>query len=154
MCVCECVCVYIPNLDEQELSVPANVFNSSRHRNHGAGTRHDFPSLYIYIYMFSRRRYEVACTYLFMFSGRLHTQHAHDTPSKPNLLPRHLADSETCTQHTKETSPHIIVWCSVWQCGAVYCSVMQRGAVCCSLLHSVTVCVAVCHRMLQCQQTL
>ena len=25
---------------------------------------------------------------------RLHTQHAHDTPSKPYLLPRHLADSD------------------------------------------------------------
>ena len=46
MCVCECACVYIANLDEQQLSVPANVFESSRHRNHGAGTRHDFPSLY------------------------------------------------------------------------------------------------------------
>ena len=123
MCVCVCVCVRVcvrecvsvnvcvctlPILTNQQLSVPANVFESNRHRNHGAGTRHDFPSLYIYIYMFSRRRYEVACAYLFMFSGRLHTQHAHDTPSKPNLLPRHLADSETYTQHTKETSPHII----------------------------------------------
>ena len=33
-------------LTNQQLSVPANVFESSRHRNHGAGTRHDFPFLY------------------------------------------------------------------------------------------------------------
>jgi len=38
--------VTLPILTNTQLSVPANVFESSRHRNHGAGTRHDFPSLY------------------------------------------------------------------------------------------------------------
>jgi len=38
-------------LTNQQLSVPVNVFESSRHRNHGAGTRHDFPSLRIFIYV-------------------------------------------------------------------------------------------------------
>ena len=38
--------VTLPILTNTQLSVPANVFESNRHRNHGAGTRHDFPSLY------------------------------------------------------------------------------------------------------------
>ena len=38
--------VTLPILTNEQLSVPANVFESSRLKNHGAGTRHDFPSLY------------------------------------------------------------------------------------------------------------
>jgi len=71
---------------------PSNVFGSSRHRNHGAGTRHKSPipislthntyslilvsqtprsPTYIaYLFNFSRRRHAVACAYLFKFPRR------------------------------------------------------------------------------------
>jgi len=59
----------LPILTNQQLSIPANVFESSRDRNHGAGTRNDSHPC-AYLFLFSRRRYEVTCTYLFMFSRR------------------------------------------------------------------------------------
>jgi len=47
----------LPILTNHQLSVPTNIFESSRHRNHGAGTRHDFlsryPSLTIHTALFS-----------------------------------------------------------------------------------------------------